>query len=94
LRIPDDLKDRLRDFSHQHEISLNLEIVMRLFQDYEKHRQHSVAANINRGGYRAVAEKQFTISDSEQRLLCLFRGLNEANKKVIMTLINNLTDND
>ena len=94
LRIPDDLKDRLRDFSYQHEISLNLEIVMRLFQDYEKHRQHSVAANINRGGYRAVAEKQFTISDSEQRLLCLFRGLNEANKKVIMTLINNLTDND
>lgn len=94
LRIPDDLKTRLRDLSQQHEISLNLEIVMRLSNSYEKYRRHSAAAKISNNGYRSMPAKQLTISDSEQQLLCLFRGLNETNKKVIITLINNLTDNN
>ncbi|HAO25947.1 MULTISPECIES: Arc family DNA-binding protein [unclassified Methylophaga] len=94
LRIPDDLKILLRDFSQQHEISLNLEIVMRLSHSYDKYRRHSAAAKISHNDYRSTSAKEFTITDSEQRLLDLFRGLNEANKKVILTLINNLADND
>ncbi|WP_151903909.1 Arc family DNA-binding protein [Methylophaga nitratireducenticrescens] len=94
LRIPDDLKSLLRDFSQQHEISLNLEIVMRLTQSYEKHRRHSVAVKIRPNGCRTIANGELVISDSEEQLLCMFRGLNETNKKVIMTLINNLAAND
>lgn len=94
LRIPDDLKSQLRDFSQQHEISLNLEIVMRLAQCYEKYRRHSVAVKIRPNGYRTIPNSELAISDSEQQLLCMFRELNETNKKVIMTLINNLADND
>ena len=94
LRIPDDLKARLRDFSQQHEISQNMEIVMRLSLSFEKYRQHTVAAKIESNGYRSKPNKGSTISDSEKRLLDLYRGLNEANKKVILTLINNLAKND
>jgi len=91
LRIPDELKTSLRDFSLQHDISLNMEIVMRLANYYEKHQRQSVAAKIRPDAYRTVP---LPITESEQLLLDSFRGLNEANRKVILTLINNLTDHD
>ncbi|ODN67576.1 MULTISPECIES: Arc family DNA-binding protein [Methylophaga] len=91
LRIPDDLKTRLRDFSLLHGMSLNMEIVMRLAHHYEKHQRQTVAAKIRPDAYRTLP---LGITESEQHLLDLFRGLNEANRKVILTLINNLTDHD
>lgn len=94
LRIPDDLKIRLRDFSQQHDLSLNLEIVMRLSHHYQKQRRHSVAAKMRNHAYHSVPEQDLAISESEQQLLCLYRGLNETNKKVILTLIHNLAGND
>jgi len=93
LRIPDDLKIQLRDFSQQHEMSLNLEIVMRLSHSYDKYRRHSTAAKISHDDWRSISAKELILTDSEQRLLDLFRSLNDANKKVILTLINNLADN-
>ena len=94
LRIPDDLKASLRDFSQQHNTSLNMEIVMRLTQNYEKYLQQSVATKIEPDHYHSTPIKEMAISDSEQRLLNQFRGLNETNKKVILTLINNLASHD
>jgi hypothetical protein len=91
LRIPDELKTRLRDFSLQHDMSLNMEIVMRLAHHYEKYHRQTVAAKIRPDAYRTMP---LAITESEQLLLDLFRGLNETNRKVILTLINNLTDHD
>jgi len=91
LRIPDDLKSHLRDFSLLHGISLNMEIVMRLAHHYKKYQHQTVTAKKRTEDYLTVP---LTITESEQILLDLFRGLSETNRKVILTLINNLTDHD
>lgn len=91
LRIPDDLKTHLRDFSQLHGMSLNMEIVMRLAHHYEKNKYQTVSAKKRSEDYLVVP---LTITESEQLLLDLFRGLSETNRKVILTLINNLSDHD